>query len=177
MNQYIVLLKGINVGGHKKMPMADLRQLLTDNGFQEVQTYIQSGNVILRTPEHNSHIIEESISKAILKHFGFEVPVLVKTRTELQRIFDASPFPEHKKKASYFMMLHDTPAKALTKEVAEKTFPGEEYQIINDCIYYFYEKGLGKAKFNVSFFERRFNTFATARNYKTMLKLLSLSSQ
>lgn len=175
MNQYIVLLKGINVGGNKKVPMAELRELLTHAGFHEVQTYIQSGNVILKTKEKNRLIIEEQISRTILDHFGFEVFILVKTREELRRIFENSPFSEDKKKASYFMMLHDTPEKTLVKEASEKIYEGEEYQIINDCIYYFYEKGLGQAKFNVNFFERQFNTFATARNYNTMVKLLSLS--
>lgn len=177
MNQYIVLLKGINVGGHKKVPMAKLRQILTDSGFEKVRTYIQSGNIILQTEGKNISKIEESISKAILNHFGFEVSVLVKTRKDLQRIFDDSPFSEDKKKASYFMMLHDMPSKALVKEASEKIYEDEEYEIINDCIYYFYEKGLGKAKFNVNYFELKFNTFATARNYNTMVKLLSLSSQ
>ena len=177
MNQYIVLLKGINVGGHKKIPMAELRQLMTNNGFQEVHTYIQSGNIILKTNENEIYKIEDRISKSILDYFGFEVSVLVKTRKELQRIFDESPFSQDKKKASYFMMLHDTPDETAAKEASEKIYEGEEYQIINDCIYYFYEKGLGQSKFNVNFFERRFKTFTTARNYNTMVKLLSLSSQ
>jgi uncharacterized protein (DUF1697 family) len=80
-------------------------------------------------------------------------------------------------KAGYFMMLHDTPEDDLIKEASEKVYEGEEYFIIKDCIYYFYEKGLGQAKFNVNFFERKFKTFATARNYNTMVKLLSLSSE
>ena len=177
MSQYIVLLKGINVGGHKKVPMAELRQLLTDAGFEEIQTYIQSGNVILQSKEKAVHKIENLVSKTILNHFGFEVSVLVKTREELYRIFINSPFSEDKKKMSYYMMLHDKPEQELVKEASEKTYEGEEYQILDDCIYYFHDKCLGKAKFNVNFFERKFNTFATARNYNTMAKLLSLSSQ
>ena len=177
MNQYIVLLKGINVGGHKKVPMAELRQLLEDSGYQEVQTYIQSGNIILKAEENDLQKIEQHISITILNHFGFEVSVLVKTREELHRIFINSPFSENKKRTSYFMMLHDTPEKVKVKETSDKLYEGEEYQIINDCIYYFNEKGLGKAKFNINFFERKFNTFATARNYNTLVKLLSLSSQ
>lgn len=177
MPKYIILLKGINVGGNKKVPMAELRQLLTNTGFEDVQTYIQSGNVILQTQETNVLKIEDRISKAIFDHFGFEVSVLVKTREDLQHIFVNSPFSGDQKKASYFMMLHDTPNKALVKEASEKIYDGEEYHIIDDCIYYFYEKGLGQAKFSINFFERKFNTFATARNYNTMVKLLSLSSQ
>ena len=175
MNSYIVLLKGINVGGHKKLPMADLRALLEKEGFKHVKSYIQSGNVVLQSKESNKLNLEEQISKAIQSHFGFEVSVLVKTRQELLHIFFNSPFTEEKKKTSYFMMLHDLPNPELVNEASKKVYEGEEYQIIEDCIYYYNEKGLGKAKFNVNFFERKLNTFATARNYNTMLKLLSLS--
>ena len=175
MNQYIALLKGINVGGHKKVPMAELRELLTKKGYKNVVTYIQSGNVIFESDEINSKIIEENIKKAILDYFGFEVSILVKNRKELERIFNDSPFIEDKKKASYFMMLHDMPHAELVKAASEKIYEGEEYYIIKDCIYYFNEKGFGKAKFNANYFERKLKTFATARNYNTMVKLLSLS--
>mgnify|MGYP005815571153 FL=1 len=177
MKTYIALLKGINVGGHKKVPMAELRELLSKSGFENVQTYIQSGNVILQSNKSDISEIESDIEKSIEDYFGFEVSVLVKTRQELQRVFDDFPFAKDKKKASYFMMLHDCPSDDLVKEASEKVYEGEEYKIINDCIYYYFEKGLGKAKFNVNFFERKFKTFATARNYNTMVKLLSLSSE
>ncbi|HMB99603.1 MAG TPA: DUF1697 domain-containing protein [Flavobacteriaceae bacterium] len=177
MKTYIVLLKGINVGGHKKVPMAELRTLLSKSGFQNVQTYIQSGNVILQSSEKNIQNVENIIQNAILDYFEFEVSVLVKTRQELQRIFDDSPFSEEKKKASYFMMLHDTPNDELVKIASEKIYEGEEYKIINNCIYFFCAKGYGQAKFNMNFFERKLKTFATARNYNTMVKLLSLSSE
>ena len=175
MNTYIILLKGINVGGHKKVPMAELRELLTKSGFNNVQTYIQSGNVILQSNIKEVTVIESNIEKVILDYFGFEVLVLVKKRIDLQRIFDNSPFEETKKKTSYFMMLHDYPNDDLIKEASEKIYEGEEYKIIKDCIYYYHDKGLGQAKFNVNFFERKFKTFATARNYNTMVKLLELS--
>ena len=176
MDTYIALLKGINVGGHKKVPMAELRELLSKLGFKNVQTYIQSGNVILQSPENNLSKIEETIKKAILDHFGFEVSVLVKIRQDLKRIFDDSPFSNDKKKASYFMMLHDTPEDELVKVASEKVYEGEEYEIIKNCIYFFCAKGFGQAKFNANFFERKLNTFATSRNYNTMVKLLSLSA-
>lgn len=175
MKTYIVLLKGINVGGHKKVPMAELRELLTKSGFENVQTYIQSGNVVFQSSKSDISAIENKIQKDILDYFGFEVSVLVITRLELKRIFDTSPFSEEKKKASYFMMLHDTPTDALVKIASEKVYEGEEYKIIKNCIYYFCDKGFGQAKFNANFFERQLKTFATARNYNTMVKLLSLS--
>ena len=176
MSTYIALLKGINVGGHKKVPMAELREMLSKSGFENVRTYIQSGNVILQSSEKSNQKIEKTVKEAITNYFGFEVSVLVKTRQDLQRIFNNSPFLEDEKKASYFIMLHNTPGKELVKIASEKIYEGEAYQIIEDCIYYYSAKGFGQSKFDAKFFERKLNTFATARNYNTMVKLLSLSA-
>lgn len=177
MKTYIALLKGINVGGHKKVPMADLRELLTKSGFENVQTYIQSGNVILQSSKSDISVIENNIQESIMDHFGFEISVLVKTRSDLKRIFNDSPFSEEKKKASYFMLLRNTPEDDLVKVASEKVYEGEEYKILKDCIYFFCEKGFGQAKFNANFFERKLKIFVTARNYNTMVKLLSLSEE
>ena len=171
---FIVLLKGINVGGHKKVPMAELRELLAKCGFLNVKTYIQSGNIVLESHE-NIKNIENTIQKAIESYFGFKVSTIVKTREDLQRIFNNSPFNNEKKKSSYFMMLHNTPNADLVKVASEKVYEGEEYYIVNDCIYFYCANGYGQAKFNANYFERKLETFATSRNYNTMLKLLSLS--
>lgn len=176
MKTYIVLLKGINVGGHKKISMLELRELLLKMGFENVRTYIQSGNVILQSSEEETKKIEALIAKALFDYFGFEVSVLVVTRVHLKRIFDNSPYTDEEKKASYFMMLHNIPDEDSVKVASEKVYEGEDYQIINDCIYYYSAKGFGKSKFNTNFFERKLKTFATARNYNTMVKLLSLST-
>lgn len=177
MKTYIALLKGINVGGHKKVPMAELHELLSKSGFKNVKTYIQSGNVVFQSSSDNLQSIEETIQKAVNVHFGFEVSVLVLTKTDLKRIFNDCPFPEEKKPKSYFMMLYDKPDEELVKAASEKVYEGEEYHIIKGCIYYFCAKGFGQTKFNANFFERKLKTFATARNYNTMVKLLSLSSE
>ena len=95
MNRYIALLKGINVGGHKKVPMVDLRNLLTTAGLQNVQTYIQSGNVVFHSSKNASEL-ETKIQNVISAQFGFDVFVIVKTNNELQTIFDNSPFLKEK---------------------------------------------------------------------------------
>ncbi|MEE3243130.1 MAG: DUF1697 domain-containing protein, partial [Bacteroidota bacterium] len=70
----IALLRGINVGGHRKVPMAELRQLMTDLGFEQVKTYIQSGNIIFKSPVENTAELALGIQSGILERFGFEVP-------------------------------------------------------------------------------------------------------
>ena len=174
MKTYIALLRVINVGGNKKVPMAELRELLTESGFDDVRTYIQTGNVIFQSKEFDAKIVEHKIKKSILDHFGFNVSVLVRTREQLQKIFDFCPFPEEKKVESYFAILSEPPKESLVYEAYEKTYDNEEYKILNDCIYFYCATGYGKAKFNLNHFEKKLKVSATARNYKTMVKLLSL---
>ncbi|MGB5419666.1 DUF1697 domain-containing protein [Algibacter sp.] len=177
MKTYIALLRGINVGGHKTIPMAELRELLAKEGLVNVQTYIQSGNVIFQALENNKSNLEAVIHKAINSYFGFDVPVLVKTHNDIKSILNSCPFSEKKKESSYFMMLNETPKKELVDEISQQTFPNEEFVIDKNAIFIFYALGAGKAKLGVNWFEKKLKISATARNYKTMLKLLSLSSE
>ncbi|WP_303318260.1 DUF1697 domain-containing protein [Flavivirga abyssicola] len=176
MKTYIALLRGINVSGQKKIPMAELRDLLTNSGLEHVQTYIQSGNVIFKSTEQDIQKLELKIHETIKMHFGFEVPILIKTPEGLQKVFDDCPFPEEKKTNSYFTLLYTIPDKDLVKEAAKLSYPNEEFVIMNSCIYFYCSTGYGKAKYSNNFFERKLKTTSTARNYKTMLKLLELSS-
>ncbi|WNH13503.1 DUF1697 domain-containing protein [Thalassobellus suaedae] len=177
MNTYIALLRGINVSGQKKVSMAELRELLSKSGLENVQTYIQSGNVIFQSSEKSIKALENNIQKSILDHFGFEVPVLVRTPKELKIIFDTCPFPETNKENSYFSILHVVPDVNLIIETQEIQYPNEEFVITDDCVYFYSPVGYGKAKCNNNFFERKLKVSVTTRNYKTMLKLLSLSTE
>ncbi|GGI55817.1 DUF1697 domain-containing protein [Winogradskyella haliclonae] len=173
MKIYIALLRGINVGGHRKVLMAELRELLSKSGLKDVQTYIQSGNVVFQSSDTAKHI-KSNIEKAILDYFGFEVTTLIKTDDQLKAIFDNCPFQNEEKEKSYFMMLDSIPDKIGLEEVSELSYSGEEFHITDNCIYFFSANGYGRTKFNSSFFERKLKANATARNYKTMLKLLAM---
>ncbi|NNC48920.1 MAG: DUF1697 domain-containing protein [Flaviramulus sp.] len=177
MKTYIALLRGINVSGQKKILMAELREILSKSGLINVQTYIQSGNVIFESRESDTQKIELSIHKSIKTHFGFDVPVLVLSSKEFQKIFDDCPFSEVKKLESYFMLLYAIPDKKLVEEISKLSYGKEEFVIANSCIYFHSSIGYGNTKFNNNFFERKLKITATARNYKTMVKLLSLSAQ
>lgn len=177
MKTFIALLRGINVSGQKKISMAELRTLLSNAGFTGVQTYIQSGNVVFRLDVKDEKSIAETISKAILKQFGFDVSVLVKTPEDFQTIFEASPFSDEALKKSYFMLLFDEPKPELAEQIKQLSTSEEQFTITENCIYFFSLNGYGKTKFNNNFFERKLNIIATARNYNTMLKLLSLSAE
>jgi len=176
MKTYVALLRGINVSGHKKVPMAELREMLSKVGFVNVQTYIQSGNVIFQSIEEDTQKLTDIIQKEIKDYFGFDVPVLIKTNEELLSIFNDCPFSGAKKENSYFTLLYWTPDKVLIEDLDALKYPNEEIIISNRCIYFYSSAGYGNTKYNNNFFERKLKVTATARNYKTMLKLLSLSS-
>lgn len=176
MKTYIALLKGINVGGHRKVPMAELRDLFINSGFQKVQTYIQSGNVIFQSSE-KAPDLEIKIQNLISIQFGFDVSVIIKTNKELQELFEASPFSKEKKENSYFIMLNRIPDSNLVDEVDQLQYEDEEIIIKKDCLYFYCSTGFGKTKFNMNSYERKLKVTGTARNYNTMVKLLSLSAE
>jgi uncharacterized protein (DUF1697 family) len=177
MQTFIALLRGINVSGQKKVPMAELRDLLSKSGLNNVQTYIQSGNVVFQSSEENKKTLEENIQKTIVTQFGFEVPVLVKTPKEIQNIIGECPFSEVEKESSYFTLLHNKPGQTLVDAVSKESYPNETFHITDVCVYLYASTGYGNAKYNTNFFERKLKVSATTRNYKTMIKLLSLSAE
>ena len=176
MKTYVALLRGINVGGHNKIPMADLRELLSKAGLHNVKTYIQSGNVIFHSNEKEKEL-EEKIRKSIETHFGFEVSVLVKSSNALLKIFNSCPYENEKKEKSYFIVLNRIPENELVEEVKHITYENEEFMIIKDCLYFYSDLDFGQTKFNMNTFERKLKVKGTSRNFNTMVKLLSLCAE
>ena len=174
MKTYVALLRGINVGGHKKIKMTDLKLLFEELGFVDVMTYIQSGNVAFSS---NTNVnLERIIGEKILERFGFELPVLVKAISEVEVILAACLFSEEKKAASYFTLLNEAPSKDLVNEVSALSYPNEEFIIAENCVYFFSEKGYNDVKCNNNFFEKRLKVSATTRNYRTLVKLIELAN-
>ncbi|MEM7185653.1 MAG: DUF1697 domain-containing protein [Bacteroidota bacterium] len=172
MNRYIALLRGINVGGHKKIKMADLRALMESRGFSEVVTYIQSGNMAFSSQQIVS---SELISQLILDGFGWEVPVLLTTPQEIREILDACPFPKEKKEQSYFMLLFEPPSEENMAITKTYEFPNEEYFISPRCAYHYCSDGYRNSKMG-AIFEKKLKVPTTSRNYRTMVKLLDIAS-
>lgn len=179
MKTYIAFLRGINVSGQKKIIMADLRGMLRKLKFDEVETYIQSGNIVLKSNDDDCQKIAQKIKMGIADTFGFEVPVLVKTYKELKSIFDKNPFTEPsdiENKRVYFALLKKPPQPESIKEFRKEKFQGEQFVVANDCVYLNYQIGAGKAKLSNNLIERKLKVSATSRNYRTMTKLLEMSA-
>jgi len=168
---YIILLRGINVSGKNKIPMLDLRTLLNDLEFQNVQTYIQSGNIILES-SFSKNETSLRINKGIKEKFGFDIPVFIRTISELKKTIENYPFPLDNEKIVAFGFLNQVP-KETTIDV--KNLGEDQYKIVDDVVYLYCPAGFGKTKLTNNIFEKKLTVVATTRNLRTTLKLLELS--
>ena len=176
MKTYIALLRGINVSGQKLIKMADLRESLEKSGFDGVQTYIQSGNIVFRNKGMEVSGLEHAVKKAILEDFGFDVPVLVRTAGELKNILQNNPFAkEENTKRLFFVLLKQPPDKALVDEFNKLKFEGEDFYADEACVYLNCKIGYARAKLNNNFVESKLKVEATARNLRTMQKLIEMA--
>ncbi|RJQ17050.1 DUF1697 domain-containing protein [Candidatus Woesearchaeota archaeon] len=171
MATYISLLRAINVGGQKKIPMDALKKLYASLNLKKVKTYIQSGNVVFQSPA----IKEETIEKAIQKHFGFDVAVLIRTPEELKKIIAKNPFAKKDSGRIYVVFLSDVPKKIPLDKINSMRHPSEEFFISGKEIYLFYPNGYGRTKLSNTFFEKTLNVTATTRNWNTVTALMHIA--
>lgn len=169
----ISLLRGINVGGQKKILMADLKKLYEDLGFTNIQTYIQSGNVVFESNEFNPKKLEQLIFNGIKKQYGFDVPNLILTPQEIETALNNNPFKDIE--MMYLTFLADTPTKENIDKLYTYNFEEEYYELIDKVVYFHCPNGAGRAKMSNNFFEQKLKVSATSRNLKTTKKLLEMA--
>lgn len=180
MQTYISMLRGINVSGQKMIKMDALRQMYELLNFSKVKTYIQSGNVVFQSAETNCLDIEQTIAQQINQTFGFEVPVMVKTLSELKTVISNNPFTDNKQK--YISKLHVTflsqqPQQNYLDKLNTTQYAPDEFVIIANAIYLFCPNGYGKTKLTNNFFETKLKLSATTRNWKTVNELANIAEQ
>ena len=180
MKTYIALLRGINVGGHRKIKMADLKSMLERIDFKDVATYIQSGNVVFKSNETSKQHLEQSIENGIKQTFDFEVVVLVKSLQDIKQILNNSPYTntaELEANQVYYAILKTEPEPDQDnfKALDSKNYPNDTFCITKNCVYLNYKNGAGKAKLTNNIIEKKLKVSATSRNHRTMLKLIEIS--
>ena len=173
--RYIAILRGINVGTGRKVLMADLKKLCESLGLKNVQTYIQSGNLIfeLAQPEPIS-TLETRLHQSISETFGFEIPVLIRTAAEWADSIAKNPFlnEEHVDiDRLHLTCLNQLPAPELVEKIKNFQYLPDRYEIVGRDIFIFCAAGYGTSKLVNSFFESKLKVPATTRNWKTVMKL------
>jgi uncharacterized protein (DUF1697 family) len=154
--------------------MADLKVLYEELGFTNVQTYIQSGNVVFEFEETNSIQLQKMIFEKIKGHYGFEVPNLILSPKEIEEALKNNPYQNIQK--SYFTFLSEKPLQENIDKLSNHHLENEYYELIGKVIFSHYPNGVGRAKMNTNFFEKKLKVAATARNLNTTKKLLEMVS-
>jgi uncharacterized protein (DUF1697 family) len=177
MTVFISLLRGINVGGHKRIGMADLVQLCKTLGFDNVRTYLQSGNVLFESPDQDPGRLSDMISENISAKFGFSVNVIIRTSDELRRIILANPFAKEGLDSGKYHVtfLSDIPSEAFQGSRMKGKDGLDRYVIIEREVYLFCPNGYGRTKLSNTFFEKKPGVFATTRNWKTVNTLAEMA--
>lgn len=177
MTTHLALLRGINVSGHNMIKMEALKTTLEAIGFQNVQTYIQSGNVFVDTEEENALKVGFLIRQEIFKVFGHEVPVVVIGKDDLAICFRNNPFLKEKDfdtKKLYVAFVSTTLKNESINDLKISQFKPDEASIDGSRIYIKYAVGAGKTRFDQKYIEKKLNVTATIRNWNTVTQLLTL---
>ena len=179
MPKYIAILRGINVGGRRKILMFDLKKLFMKLDFTNIQTYIQSGNVIFEADSKDddttlSNRIEQNISKT----FGFEVPVIIRTSREIEQAISNNPFLINKAEVEglFLTFLKDVPSSEKLESIKNFDFSPDKFEIVGKDIFGYCAGKYHKTKLSNQFFESKLKVSATTRNWKTVNKLFELAA-
>ena len=174
----VALLRGINVGGKHLVPMRDLAAVFEAAGCTAVETYIQSGNVVFTPPARGAKTIAGELGAAIAARFGFEVPVVVRTAGELSAVVRDNPFlrPSGETQDLHVLFLADAPAAARVSALDPARSPPDEFAVRGREIYLRCPAGVGHTRLTNTYFDSKLATSSTGRNWRTVLKLLSLAA-
>jgi len=176
MNKKIAIFRGINVGGKRKILMADLKSMCEKLGLENVTTYIQSGNLIFNSDKPNSGL-ENDLERAISEKYGFDVPVIVRTEKELENSINNNPFfnKDANIKHLHLTFLKEKPKKENIEKTLNFNYEPDKFKIDDKDSFIFCAGKYHESKLTNNFFEKQLKVGATTRNWKTVLKLSELS--
>ncbi|WP_284642861.1 DUF1697 domain-containing protein [Paenibacillus silviterrae] len=172
---YIALLRGINVGGHKKIKMSELKEALEQAGLVRVQTYIQSGNVLFES-EETEEVLQARMEQTIREAFGFEVSIMVRTLEEWRGILAQCPFDTENELAGkrvHAALLTAAPAASAVEALPAWTHPIEKFHINGREIYFQFGEQMQDSKLPNHLMKLK--QPMTLRNWNTMSKLAQLA--
>jgi uncharacterized protein (DUF1697 family) len=180
MTVMISLLRGVNLGGHRKVKMDELRALYESIGFEDVQTYINSGNVLFRTAGRDLVRLRKRIEDAIERTCGFRSGVILRTPSDLRSVIARNPFAarpgmDASKLAIHFLAADPT-AEARQQVLAINAAP-EELRIHGRELYVYYPNGMARPKLSLPMVEKTLQTSGTSRNWNTVRKLLEMAEK
>jgi uncharacterized protein (DUF1697 family) len=180
MPTYISMLRGINVGGHKKVSMSELRELFEGLGCKRVRTYIQSGNVVFEAAKKAPLSWSKQIEEAILGHFGFPVAVVSRTSEEMGAAIHTDPFLQEKgidPLKLHVTFLSEAPAPAALKKLDTLAAKPDRFRHSGREVYLHCPNGYGSTRLSNNALEKALSVTATTRNWRTVNKLYEMAME
>jgi uncharacterized protein (DUF1697 family) len=177
MTTYIVLFRGINVGGNKVVKMETLRTVMIKAGFTDVKTYIQSGNLVL-TSNQTARRVDETISRLFPTTFGFESRISIRNIDEWNCMIAKNPYPEadENPKSLHAVILDGGPTEAALAEFETKAVELESFTLRNRVLYLYTPDGFGTSKLALAL-DKVLKVPLTARNWRTVLTLQKMAAE
>jgi len=173
--RYIAILRGINVGAGRKVPIDDLKKLCEAMGLQNVKTYIQSGNVVFeQSKPEQIPVLENRLKHAFTEKFGFDIPVIVRTAEEWADSIVQNPFLKEENveiDRLHLTFLKEIPKPELLEKIRGYQYLPDRFEIIGRDVFIFCAAGYGTSKLTNPFFESKLKVPGTTRNWKTVIKL------
>ena len=176
--RYVALLRGINLGARNKLAMGDLRALVESLGGTDVETYVQSGNVVFGSTSSAGRL-ETALAEELRTAHTVDVPVLVRSSSELDTLARRNPFLRTSvdAKSLHVTVLARKPKRALVEALDPVESPPDELRVVGREVYLLCPNGYGRSKLSNAFFERRLGEVATTRNWRTVLALAELAGR
>jgi uncharacterized protein (DUF1697 family) len=173
----VALLRGINLGSRNRIAMPALREALGEAGYEDVETYVQSGNVVLSASEKGA-ALERTLQHLIVERFGLSVPVVVRTRVQLARVVDLNPLADIATEPKRYQVccLRSKLKPAVVKMLHEATLEPEQVVVDGREIYSWHAEGVARSKLWAAVASKKLGVDGTARNWTTVTTLLEMAS-
>lgn len=174
MQSWVALLRGINVGGHRRVAMADLQAVVEETGAEEVQTYLQSGNVVFRSGDRPGALIED-LERRVAERLDLDVCVLLRAGRELAAIVGNPLAAKRDPTTLHVTFLAAKPDPARVRDLDPLAGAPDEFQVVGSEVFLFCSDGYGRSRLTNAFFEKRLGCPATTRNWRTATALAELA--
>ena len=174
---YAALLRGVNLGALNRMKMPELRAFVEGLGCTDVSTYLQSGNVVFRS-DRAAGALRRSIEQGIGSELGLDIPVVIRSRRQLEQLVAGNPFgrPKEKENMLYVTFLAEKPERERLRRLVEESFAPERFELVGQDVYLYVPNGYGRSKLSNALLERRLGVPATTRNWRTVTALAELAA-
>jgi len=179
MPVYLALFRGINVSGHNMIKMDNLKKLMQAEGYINVETYIQSGNVVFEHPETSKEKLSKDIQNLMYKEYGYDVMIFILDKAELKQAIDNNPYtgpePEGSGIKKYFVsFLNGVPTSAGLDQMFKYNRSDDVFKVVGNVLYLKLAQSAADSKLTNVFIENKLGLKSTTRNWNTTLKVLEM---